>query len=639
MSKFLFISIFTFCTIAFSNRANAISWDTEKTDNTINLLVTLTVTNPSTFCGTGSISSSVSGGSQPYTYQWSNGATTANISQVFGGSYTLTVFDATGLSQTASATIIQPLQPFQPTIECWETATFNNTTCQWDVTGTQPPAPNVECYETATFNIATCQWDVTGYQPIQPVTECYETASFDPSTCSWIVTGTMPEEPIADCWETFQFNTVTCTYNVSYLFPQISATFNGINNGLATFSTSTQASNVTYQWETLNGVWTELSNDATYSGVNSPVLNVQLSGNVVNQQQFRCTITLDNCDRSSNTVQLVFAPQITNLSATLLCPTGSGTLTITGSNFANVTGVSFGSQPAQSFTVNNQNTITASYPAQTNSQSIVVTTLSGSATSAPYEILTFSISQLPDNTNDNAISYEAISNSPTNNYQWQSNIGFGYQSLSNVGQYSGVNSNVLTVSNLTALNNNQLVRCINTVGGCSLTSASLTINTEFDFPPTSANNNPLPGISYQAVVRDASGAIFANQPINVRFTIHDETATGAIEYVETSSATTNAFGLFTQVLGSGTPATGNFNGIQWSNSDKFLQVEVDFGQGFVDIGTQQMLSVPFAKLSEKSRSLEVQSLPVFETNTQALSGGLAAGQIYRTSNGDIRVVF
>jgi hypothetical protein len=289
--------------------------------------------------------------------------------------------------------------------------------------------------------------------------------------------------------------------------------------------------------------------------------------------------------------------------------------------------------------VNNLNTITASYAAQTTPQSIAVATLSGSATSAPYEILTFSVSQLPDNTNDNAVSYEALSNSATNNYQWQSNIGFGYQSLSDVGQYSGVNSNVLTVSNLTALNNNQLVRCINTVGGCTLTSASLTISSEFAFPAASANNNPLPGISYQAVVRDASGAIYSNQPINVRFTIHDESATGAIEYVETSNATTNAYGLFTQVLGSGTPATGNFNSIQWSNSDKFLQVEVDFGQGFVDIGTQQMLSVPFAKLSEKSRSLEVQSLPVFETNSQALSGGLASGQIYRTSNGDIRVVF
>jgi hypothetical protein len=119
MNRNIIISVFTLCLGAFSNRSNAVNCATDKSDNAINLLVTLTVTNSSTFCGTGSISSFVSGGSQPYTYQWSNGATTANISQVFAGSYTLTVFDATGLSQTASATIIQPQQPVQPIVECW----------------------------------------------------------------------------------------------------------------------------------------------------------------------------------------------------------------------------------------------------------------------------------------------------------------------------------------------------------------------------------------------------------------------------------------------------------------------------------------------------------------------------------------
>ncbi|MEZ4913193.1 MAG: hypothetical protein R2798_03960 [Chitinophagales bacterium] len=51
-----------------------------------------------------------------------------------------------------------------PSVECWETATFNNATCVWDVTGVQDPMPSVECWETATFNNATCVWDVTGVQ-------------------------------------------------------------------------------------------------------------------------------------------------------------------------------------------------------------------------------------------------------------------------------------------------------------------------------------------------------------------------------------------------------------------------------------------------------------------------------------------
>uniref|UniRef100_UPI000651EAB2 T9SS type A sorting domain-containing protein n=1 Tax=Bizionia psychrotolerans TaxID=1492901 RepID=UPI000651EAB2 len=54
-------------------------------------------------------------------------------------------------------------QPMEPTtaLECWETRSFDNTNCEWIVTGTQPVEPTTECYETATFNTATCSWDIT----------------------------------------------------------------------------------------------------------------------------------------------------------------------------------------------------------------------------------------------------------------------------------------------------------------------------------------------------------------------------------------------------------------------------------------------------------------------------------------------
>ena len=47
-------------------------------------------------------------------------------------------------------------------MECYQTATFNTTSCSWDVTGTQALKPTVECYQTATFNTTSCSWDVTG---------------------------------------------------------------------------------------------------------------------------------------------------------------------------------------------------------------------------------------------------------------------------------------------------------------------------------------------------------------------------------------------------------------------------------------------------------------------------------------------
>lgn len=56
----------------------------------------------------GGATASASGGVAPYTYQWSNFATTASITGVTAGTYGVTVTDANGCTSTASATITQP---------------------------------------------------------------------------------------------------------------------------------------------------------------------------------------------------------------------------------------------------------------------------------------------------------------------------------------------------------------------------------------------------------------------------------------------------------------------------------------------------------------------------------------------------
>jgi uncharacterized protein (TIGR02145 family) len=104
------------------------------------------------------------------------------------------------------------------------------------------------------------------------------------------------------------------------------------------------------------------------------------------------------------------------------------------------------------------------------------------------------------------------------------------------------------------------------------------------------------GIPYQAIARNASGVAIANTAVKVRFSIRDSIATGPVKYQETHNPTTSALGLFSVNVGMGTVVSGSFSGINWGKNAKFLQVELDLagGNNYTDLGTTQMMSVPYA---------------------------------------------
>ncbi|GEP51330.1 hypothetical protein FNO01nite_20020 [Flavobacterium noncentrifugens] len=110
-------------------------------------------------------------------------------------------------------------------------------------------------------------------------------------------------------------------------------------------------------------------------------------------------------------------------------------------------------------------------------------------------------------------------------------------------------------------------------------------------------------MSYQAVVRNASGSLVANVPVGVRISILSGSVSGAVVYAETHLVTTNVNGLMSIEIGGGSPQTGAFNAINWANAPFFVKTETDpnGGSNYSIAGTSELLSVPFALYAENSK--------------------------------------
>ena len=135
-------------------------------------------------------------------------------------------------------------------------------------------------------------------------------------------------------------------------------------------------------------------------------------------------------------------------------------------------------------------------------------------------------------------------------------------------------------------------------------------------------------VNYQAVARDLSGSLITSTTIGVRLTIHTGSGTGTIQYQETQTPTTNAYGLFTLQIGGGTVVSGTMAGITWDAGVKYLQVEVDpaGGSSYTDMGTQELVSVPYAMHATTSGT------------ANALSGNVAMGGDVTGTNNAASVV-
>ena len=141
-------------------------------------------------------------------------------------------------------------------------------------------------------------------------------------------------------------------------------------------------------------------------------------------------------------------------------------------------------------------------------------------------------------------------------------------------------------------------------------------------------------MSYQAVIRDASDNLVTSQAVGMQISILQGSASGTAVYVETQTPTTNANGLVSIEIGTGTIVSGDFTTIDWATGPYFIKAETDLagGTSYSITGTSQLLSVPYslhAKTAETVTGTVTETDPIF-TGSQAAN--ITATDITNLSN-------
>ena len=131
------------------------------------------------------------------------------------------------------------------------------------------------------------------------------------------------------------------------------------------------------------------------------------------------------------------------------------------------------------------------------------------------------------------------------------------------------------------------------------------------------------GFNYQAVARAGDNAILANTTLDVKIGLLQGNATGTLVWEETHSVTTNDLGLFTLKIGDtnatgGTGSAASFADIDWTLGSFYMKVQINDGGGYVDLGSSELLSVPYALFAETGN--EGLQGPIGLTGPQGLAG-------------------
>ena len=117
------------------------------------------------------------------------------------------------------------------------------------------------------------------------------------------------------------------------------------------------------------------------------------------------------------------------------------------------------------------------------------------------------------------------------------------------------------------------------------------------------------GFNYQATVRNQTGELLTNEYVGFKFHILQGSSDATPTYSESHNISTDDLGVVHLSIGSGNAEAGAFNQIDWSLGDYHMGIEINTGDGFIDMGTTQLMSVPFALYALNSGTTNSASLP------------------------------
>ncbi len=101
---------------------------------------------------------------------------------------------------------------------------------------------------------------------------------------------------------------------------------------------------------------------------------------------------------------------------------------------------------------------------------------------------------------------------------------------------------------------------------------------------------------FQAVARDAAGVAYSSENIAVRVSLVRDGVSGIVDYAERHEVTTSPLGVFDLEIGGGLGLSGSMAAVNWANHPYYLKIDIDpdGGSNYLNLGTSQLLSVPYA---------------------------------------------